>query len=73
MEPKEQQEPRLTKMEKKVYQLCGDGHSNLDIGTALNISVNTVKTHLRSVFKKLQVSNRRELMLIHLTTQRKLV
>ncbi len=34
------------------------GHSNEEISQELEISINTVKTHLKHIFRKLQVSNR---------------
>ena len=40
--------------------LLAEGHSNAEIGAALYIGVETVKTHVRQVFAKLAVRNRVE-------------
>jgi two-component system, NarL family, response regulator len=50
----------LTPREHDVLRFLGHGHSNKDIASRLSISEMTVKTHLRSIFSKLQVSNRTE-------------
>ncbi|MEG3069136.1 MAG: helix-turn-helix transcriptional regulator [Syntrophaceticus schinkii] len=36
------------------------GHSNEEIASTLFISKSTVKSHLRSIFRKLEVRNRNE-------------
>jgi two-component system NarL family response regulator len=50
----------LTAREAEVLQLLADGKSNKEIGTALSISEATVKSHLGSIFKKLDVLSRTE-------------
>lgn len=48
----------LTQREKEIVgQLC-QGASNKEIAQRLSISQNTVKSHLRSIFEKLNVSDR---------------
>ncbi|MGW7127918.1 helix-turn-helix transcriptional regulator [Streptomyces bobili] len=51
----------LTAKEVKVARLIADGHTNRSAAAALFISTNTVSTHLRSVFTKLDVNSRVQL------------
>ena len=53
----------LSKREEEVSRLLIKGDTNNDIGQKLFISVNTVKSHIKSIYKKLDVSNR--IQLIH--------
>ena len=48
----------LTPREIEVLYLLADGASNLDISSKLFISISTVKTHISSLMRKLQCSNR---------------
>ncbi|SFS13698.1 two component transcriptional regulator, LuxR family [Dyella sp. OK004] len=50
----------LTSRELEVLTLLARGHSNKDIGARLSIGETTVKSHLRSIFSKLQVLSRTE-------------
>lgn len=47
----------LTKQEKKVLKLLGNGHSNKEVGDLLFISPHTVHTHRRNIYAKLNVKN----------------
>lgn len=47
-----------TKRECQVLQLLTDGLSNREIATSLNISEKTVKNHVSSLFKKMEVHDR---------------
>lgn len=51
----------LTASERKVAQLAADDMSNKDIAQALFITVKTVEVHLSSVYRKLEISSRRQL------------
>ena len=59
---------RLTPRELEIAQLCGNGKSNAEIATALSRSVGTIKAELHSVFKKLGVRSRTELVTMLLQT-----
>lgn len=48
----------LTKREIEVLKLMAFGSYNKDIGEKLNISERTVKNHISSIFKKIDVSDR---------------
>lgn len=52
----------LSPREAEVAQLVQRGHSNKDIAGQLNISLNTVKTHLRAVFDKSGARSRFQLI-----------
>lgn len=48
----------LTDREIDLLKLIAKGYSNTQISDALYISLNTVKTHLKNIFKKLEVEDR---------------
>ena len=48
----------LTQREAEVLQLVAKGASNKEIASALYISENTVKTHMRNIMDKLHLTNR---------------
>lgn len=48
----------LTERELEVLRIVSQGASNSQIAEELNITVNTVKTHLKNILAKLQVDNR---------------
>ncbi len=48
----------ISDRELEVLEHLGKGHSNQEIANKLFISINTVKTHLSSVYQKLEVSRR---------------
>lgn len=54
------EEYTLTKRESEIISLLVDGASNLQISETLYISVSTVKSHVRNIFNKLNVSTRSE-------------
>lgn len=51
----------LTPREHEVAQLVANGYTNKQIGDQLNVSEQTVKNHIQSIFRKLALSNRVEL------------
>jgi DNA-binding NarL/FixJ family response regulator len=51
---------RLTRREDEILELLGKGLGNRDLGHVLGVSEDTVKTHLKSLFRKLEVSDRAE-------------
>jgi DNA-binding NarL/FixJ family response regulator len=48
----------LTKREEQVLELVRKGLSNKQIGAAMRISLGTVRAHLRTIFRKLDVTSR---------------
>ena len=52
--------PPLTRREREIVRLIGDGLSNKEIATALHIEVATVKNHVHNILEKLSVGNRTE-------------
>jgi DNA-binding NarL/FixJ family response regulator len=50
----------LTQREQEIVRLVGTGASDREIAHALQLSLNTVKTHIRHILCKLQVKSRRE-------------
>lgn len=54
----------LTDREKEIMLLLLGGRNNPYIREKLNISNNTLKTHLRNAYQKLSVSNRQELITV---------
>jgi DNA-binding NarL/FixJ family response regulator len=53
----------LTAREQEVLRLVGEGRRNSEIARALSISDNTVKTHISSLMRKLQIDDRLQLTL----------
>jgi DNA-binding CsgD family transcriptional regulator len=51
----------LTEAERRVAYLIADGHTNKATAKLLGISINTVGTHLRSIYAKLGVQSRVQL------------
>ncbi|MDR2018667.1 MAG: LuxR C-terminal-related transcriptional regulator [Syntrophobacterales bacterium] len=51
---------QLTPREREILCLIGRGFSNKQIGLSLNISIETVKTHIKSIFWKIDVVHRAE-------------
>ena len=50
----------LTPRQRDVVELLARGYTNHEIGTALQVSTNAVKNHLKQIFARLGVANRTE-------------
>lgn len=50
----------LTSREKEILELMSEGTQNKIIAARLDLSENTVKVHVRSIYRKMQVRNRTE-------------
>ncbi|MFP4845705.1 response regulator transcription factor [Winogradskyella sp. PE311] len=55
----------LSIQERKVYQLLKEGKSNKEISEKLNIGISTVKSHVSSIYSKLNVKSRKEIINIY--------
>ncbi len=53
----------LTPAEQRVAELVCAGHTNPSVARELFLSVNTISSHLRSIYAKLQVNSRISLLL----------
>lgn len=58
-----QDDRSLTPKESEVFDLVLKGYSNRKIGETLFVSTDAIKFHLTSIFKKMQVKNRIQLIL----------
>jgi DNA-binding NarL/FixJ family response regulator len=52
--------PGLTQREKEILKLITEGKGNKEISVSLCISLETVKSHTKNIYKKLKVKNRVE-------------
>lgn len=53
---------RLSTREREIAQLLVDGYAALNAAAVLELSENTVRTYVRRLYKKLNVSNRADLV-----------
>lgn len=58
--PEKEDDSGLTEREQQVLVEASKGATDKEIAAALNISLNTVKTHIRNILSKLHVRTRRE-------------
>jgi len=63
VDPEQSKIKSLTEREREVISLVGEGLKNKQIGERLFISETTVTHHLSSIFSKLEVSDRLELII----------
>lgn len=54
----------LTERQREILVLLQHGHSYDDIGTALGLSVNTVRSHVRALYERLGVATKVEAVMI---------
>jgi PAS domain S-box-containing protein len=52
--------PHLTNRQQEILELLAAGHSTAEMATQLTLSKETVRNHLRSIFRELQVHTRPE-------------
>lgn len=50
----------LTSREQEVFRLIAQGHTNEAIAKELTITIDTVKSHVRSILSKLQLASKRD-------------
>ena len=50
--------PQLSPREREIMHLMAEGHTAEQIGDKITVSVETVRTHVRNVIRKLQARNR---------------
>lgn len=55
---------RLSPRQQQIAQLATDGATSVEIAQILNISVHTVRQHIKEVYRRLEVGNRAELVQI---------
>ncbi len=53
----------LTSKEREMLELLVEGLSDKEISTKMNIKVSTVRTHIGNIFGKLNVNNRKKLII----------
>jgi DNA-binding NarL/FixJ family response regulator len=53
-------EEQLTPQEVRLLQLLSDGHSYQSAAGQLNISINTIRNYIRSIYEKLHVHSKNE-------------
>ena len=53
---------KLSRAETAVFNLYMDGYSAPDIAELLYVSINTIKSHNKNIYRKLNISSRKELM-----------
>ena len=53
----------LSPAERSVFDLYAEGHTAKEIAETLYLSINTIKTHTRHIYTKLDVTSREEILL----------
>lgn len=57
---RESSDVHLTERECEVLALIAKGYSYIEIGESLNLSTNTIRAHIRNIYRKLAVRSRSE-------------
>lgn len=57
---KDESEAHLTEREREVLALIAKGYSYNEIGDSLSLSTNTIRAHIRNIYRKLAVKSRSE-------------
>ena len=52
----------LTQKEKEIAKMVADGMQNKEIAKALFVSEETIKSHMKKIFKKLEIDRRSKLI-----------
>jgi len=60
----------LSARESEVLEMASHGLTNLEIASRLGVTVHAVKFHLAAVYRKLDVHNRTEAVVLYVTAQR---
>ena len=50
----------LSLRERQIFNLIAHSYSNKEIANTLNVSINTVKFHVKNIYEKLEIKNRKE-------------
>ncbi|MFK8060018.1 MAG: response regulator transcription factor, partial [Polaribacter sp.] len=54
----------LSQRERQIFNLITIGKTNKEIAMELNISINTVKFHVKNIYEKLNIKSRKEAVII---------
>lgn len=68
--PDKEDTPLLTDREREVLHLVTKGYSNKAVARELSISISTVKTHLRNIFRKLGIEDRAQAIIHAIKSER---
>lgn len=52
--------PALTETEKEILLLLADERTNAEVADFMDISINTIKFHLKNIYAKLKVKTRQQ-------------
>ncbi|OFW59022.1 MAG: hypothetical protein A2W01_09805 [Candidatus Solincola sediminis] len=68
--PGKEEMPQLTDREREVMHLVTKGYSNKALAKELDISISTVKTHIRNIFRKLGIEDRAQAIIQAIKSER---